>query len=70
MFWYHRQNKFTMAWADILSDLSLSIRKLLLVMMVVLAYAASAVRSSSFIGMTCPDCPLLAVFSKWMACPI
>ena len=32
MCWYHRQNKFTMACADILLDRSLSIRKLLLAM--------------------------------------
>jgi hypothetical protein len=37
MCWYHRQNKLTIAWADILFDRSLSIRKLLLAMMVVLA---------------------------------
>jgi hypothetical protein len=59
MCWYHRHNKLTMACADILLDRSLSTRKLLLAMMVVLACAASAVRSSSFIGMD-PARPTLA----------
>src|ERR1700722_13430240 len=67
---YHRQNKFTTACGDIPLDLSLWIRKVLIGIQIVSAYSRSAVLSSSFIGITRPDRPLLAVSSRRMAWPI
>jgi hypothetical protein len=56
-----------MACADIPLDLSLWIQKELVGIQTVSAYSRSAVLSSSFMGITRPDRPLLAMSSKWMA---
>jgi hypothetical protein len=58
---------FTMAWADIPFDLSLSIKNVLVGIEIVLEYSKIESLSSSLIGMTRPDRPLLALSSKWMA---
>src|SRR6202161_3658051 len=67
---YHRQNKLTTACGDIPLDLSLWIKKVLVGIQIVSAYSRSAVLSSSFMGITRPDRPLLAVSSRWIAWPI
>jgi hypothetical protein len=61
---YQRQNKLTIACGDIPLDRSLWIKNVLVGIQIVLAYSARAVLSSPFIGMTRPDWPLLAAFSR------